>query len=265
MIRAETDTHWLLITHPDHAALAGKFADAWGNQQFAAPDLFEHVRRAVYHHDDGWIKRDAEPGLTPAGIPEAFTRALVGAYSAFEEIDLPSYLKVRGAATAEVAAQDPIAGIIVSMHTVNLLTEQADVSTIKPEHRPAHAEFVAQQRAWQAAETTRHGVDPAALQRGFEFLQACDNFSLIACSGFGEARPLRHRHPDRKGELHELHCSPRESGGYTLSPWPMDQPQLSFELPFRRVAKDACADLTRYRAAFAAAEIELQPIRLTAA
>lgn len=261
MIRAETDTHWILITHPDHAKLAGEFADAWGNEQFARPEPFEPIQFGVAHHDDGWVARDAAPILTPAGKPEAFTSALVGAYSAFEEIDLPAYLQVRAKATADVAALNPLAAVIVSMHTVNLLTEQADLDTIRPEHREAHATFLDQQRAWQQETIAAHGADPAAMQRGFEFLQCCDNLSLIACSGLEKPSTLRHRHPDRSGELHALSCTFVGPNTWQISPWPFAKPELTFTLPRRTLAKADVTDLASYRAAFAAAPVE--PITIT--
>lgn len=264
MIRAETDGGWLLVTHPDHARLAGQFADAWGNARFARPEPYEAVRYAVFHHDDGWLARDAVPTLTRDGRPEAFTRALVGAYSAFEEIDLPAYLRVRGEATAAVADVDAYAGILVSMHTVNLLTEQANPASIRPEHRPAHADFVVAQRAWQEATAARIGANRAALQRGFEFLQACDNLSLIVCSGYDQARDLRHTHADCDGQRCTLRCSPVSETTWQIAPWPFTAGPLSFEVPFRQVAHTDCLDLTRYRAAFAAAPVQTRWITLVA-
>ncbi len=263
MIRAETDQDWILITHPDHAKLAGEFADAWGNDRFAPPEPFAPIRHAVYHHDDGWLARDANPSLTPAGKPEAFTRDLVGAYSAFEEIDLPAYLGVRAEATAAVAQADPLAAVIVSMHTVNLLTEQADLDSIRPEHREVHASFLAAQRDWQQTTIAAHAADPRAMQRGFEFLQCCDNLSLIVCSGYDEPRELRHRHPDRAGDLHTLTCTPVAAHTWRIAPWPFVEPELSFTLPRRTLAKSAVTDLASYRAAFAAATIVPITIKLT--
>lgn len=264
MIRAETEEHWLLVTHPDHAQLAGVFADAWGNARFARPGPDNSVRIAVVRHDDGWIARDAAPLLTRDGRPEAFTRTLVGAYSAFEEIDLPAYLQVRGDATAAVAREDPHAGILVSMHTVSLLTEMADPASIRPEHRAAHAEFVAGQRAWQDATAARIGADPAALRRGFEFLQACDNLSLLVCSGFDQPRDLRHTHPDRSGNRHTLRCSPVGDAAWRIAPWPFGGDLLVVDVPYRKIARADCADLPRFRAAFAAAPVEFRRITLTA-
>lgn len=264
MIRAETPDAWLLVTHPDHAGLAGDFAAAWGNARFAAPEPAGPVHYAVRHHDDGWLARDAAPSLTATGKPEAFTKALVGAYSAFEEIDLPNYLRVRGQATAAVAAADRHAGIIVSMHTVNLLTEQADLATIRPEHRTAHAAFVTEQQTWQRTEIAALGLDPAGLQRAFEFLQACDNLSLIACSGYDEARDLRHTHPDRDGVRHTLRCTPAGPGTWHIAPWPFRDPAHTFTVPRRTVPKTACASPEAFRAAFATAAVETVTLRLVA-
>ena len=261
MIRAETDTDWLLVTHPDHAFLAGQLADAWGNLNFATPELFEPIRYAVYHHDDGWLPRDTAPHLTPGGKPEGFTSELVGAYSAFEEIDLPAYLAVRERATAEVAKTDPIAAVIVSMHTVNLLTEQADLSSIRSIHRSAHADFIDRQITWQNTTIASHRIDPSLMQRGFEFLQCCDNLSLIACSGYAESRPLRHAQPDRQGHPQIINCRPASDLEWTLSPWPFCKAEISFSLPRRRLSKSVTHSLKSFRDSFAATQPEV--LRLT--
>ncbi|CAM2787713.1 DUF3891 family protein [Rariglobus hedericola] len=262
MIRQETPTHWLLVTHPDHADVAGQFADAWGNDRFAPPKPYDAIRYAVYHHDDGWLARDTAPVLTKDNRPEAFTRQLVGAYSAFEEIDLPSYLKVRGDATAAVAAVDPAAAIFVSMHTYNLLSEQADVNTIRPEHRQAHADFLSAQLAWQQQTAAQLGLDQSALQRGFEFLQCCDNLSLIVCSGYDVPRDLRHTHPDRSGQRHAIRCTPVNPALYTLDPWISDRPEIVLEIPYRSLAKSACGTLSAFQSAWNQAPLQRHRLML---
>jgi hypothetical protein len=255
MIRAETDTGWILIRHPDHAFLAGQFAEAWGNETFPRPEPFDRMAFAVAHHDDGWMARDAAPVLTPDGKPEGFTKALVGAYSAFEEIDLPAYLAVRGEATRAAAALDPLAGVLISMHTVNLLSEQADLATIAPAHRPAHAAFLAEQRAWQAETAAREGFSAETLKRGFEFLQCCDNLSLIACAALDRAATLRHAQVDTSGVGRELACEPAGEGTWTVTPWPFARERLEFDLPYRVIERKTFADVADYRAAFAAAPV----------
>jgi hypothetical protein len=78
MLRLETETGWWLVTHPDHARLAGAFAGRWGNDFFPAPEPREHVLRGITHHDDGWAARDAVPQITRQGKPSAFSTELVG-------------------------------------------------------------------------------------------------------------------------------------------------------------------------------------------
>ena len=47
MLRLETETGWWLVTHPDHARLAGAFAERWGNDLFLRPEPREHVMRGI--------------------------------------------------------------------------------------------------------------------------------------------------------------------------------------------------------------------------
>ena len=271
MIRIATPDGYLLVPHQEHARLAGRFAARWGNALFpapVAPEALAEVLLAVFHHDDAWAGRDATPFLTREGRPSAFTRELVGTYSAFEEIDLADYLAVRGAATEAVAAAHPYAAIIISMHTVNLLTEQADLSTIKPSDRPLHAAFIdgqlRRQKELIAAlpPALAPYSTPEHLQRAFEFLQFCDNLSLLTCVRYESARPLRHTHPDASGERRTLTCAPVDADTFRVSPWPFDAPSADFAVPVRRVPAAACADLATYRAAYAAAPVEQLAIRL---
>src|SRR5271169_1061687 len=145
MLRLETETGWWLVTHPDHAHLAGAFAERWGNDLFPSPEPREHVLRGIACHDDGWTARDAAPQITRQGKPSAFSVELVGKYSAFEEIDLADYLAVRDRAVRLIAASDAYAAILISMHTYNLLTAHADRSTIAPERLPLLDHFLLDQ------------------------------------------------------------------------------------------------------------------------
>jgi Protein of unknown function (DUF3891) len=276
MIRIATPTGYILVTHQEHARLAGRFAALWGNTRFPSPapagsPLLAEILLAVAGHDDAWAARDAAPFLTRDGRPSAFTRELVGTYSAFEEIDLADYLAVRGAGTESLAAAHPYAAILVSMHTVNLLTEQADLSTIKPEERALHAAFIAQQERRQAQlvadmpASFAPYTDPSTLRRAFEFLQACDNLSLLTCVGYEQPRALRHQHADVTGTRHSIECLPVSERIYRLDPWPLGVPACEFSVPARHVSAEACVDLASYRAAYAAAPIFQVPIHLRAA
>ncbi len=182
MLRLETETGWWLVTHPDHARLAGAFAEHWGNDQFRAPEPREHVLRGIARHDDGWAARDALPQITRQGKPSAFSVELVGKYSAFEEIDLADYLAVRDRAVRLIAAEDPYAAVLISMHTYSLLHDHADRSTIAPAQLPLLDEFLvgAEGAAGFLAQTNRGRIlclKPEHTDRG------CDPGSLPVAAG----------------------------------------------------------------------------------
>jgi hypothetical protein len=256
MIRIKEGAGWRLVEHRDHARLAGVFARHWGNSDFAAPEPRADILEAVARHDDAWAERDAQPCLTRAGLPSAFSHELVGAYSAFEEIDLADYLGVRGRATEAVAADNPYAATLISMHTVNLLTEQANLAGVTTSDLVLHREFILGQRRRQAelvAQVRAAGraadVEPASLERAFEFLQLCDNLSLITCVRYPQPRALRHQHPRRDGTLVTLVCTPLGDDTYRVSPYPFDGGELRVTVPCRIVRGEKFSSEEEFRAA----------------
>jgi hypothetical protein len=262
MIRIEEKDGWTLIGHQHHARLAGQFARHWGNADFAAPEPRPDILVAVARHDDAWGERDAQPVLTREGRPGAFSHELVGSYSAFEEIDLADYLRVRGRATEAVAKDNPYAAILISMHTVNLLTEQADLKGLTSDQLELHRQFIEGQRRRQVALAAVAGlgrsadIAPERLQRGFEFLQLCDNLSLFTCVRYPKPIALRHLHPKRDGQLVSLTCTPLSATHYRVSPYPFDKDQLDLSVPARRIAGATFSDQAAFRAAYAAAPVE---------
>ena len=251
MIRKQTRDGWILIRHQDHARLAGAFAEHWGNSRFPRPEPFAHILVGVARHDDAWAARDSSPELAPDGRPAAFSSELVGAYSAFENIDLEAYLRVRGEATEAVAGENPYGAILISMHTVNLLTEQADLETLDAAGRSLHGEFISGQLNRQKelkASLESEGFEGAFLensvfQRGFEFLQACDSLSLMVCSAYPSALPLRHQHPDSNGNLETLTYTPVGEATFQVAPWPFAEPGPNqFRIPIRRLSGDTYPD-----------------------
>ena len=272
MIRLEDNDDWLLLTHKDHAALAGEFARHWKNQDFAPPEPFAHILDAVSRHEDSWAVPDAEPNLSAEGEPAAFSKELVGTYDAFEDIDLEAYLSVRSNATEDAALRDPYAAVLISMHTVNLLTEQADLSTLNEEELAIHGRFIEEQlqRQEQLKDSLRKQPDferfasEKDFLRGFQFLQACDSFSLFAGVDFKDKGALRHAQPTRYGVNVSIDLTPLGDRCFQLSPWPLDEPTIHFYVPYKRIPKSATCDLQTFRAAYSAAEIEIQRNTVTA-
>lgn len=272
MLRMESKTGWWLITHPDHARLAGDFAAAWGNARFRRPEPRERVLKGIACHDDGWAARDAHPAITRQGKPSAFSTELVGKYSAFEEIDLEEYLAVRERAVRIIAEDDPYAGLLISMHTYNLLTEHADRSTIAAEDLKLLDAFLDRQRAYQdelrraiAADATLAPEEKSeqAIVEHFRLLQACDNLSLLACVAYSAPAHLLHPLPLNDGSVAEVQVSPLAPRHFRLAPWPFAEPELNFTFPARHVAGKTFHSADALERAFFAAEEERLEVTLS--
>lgn len=273
MLRMESETGWWLITHPDHARLAGDFATAWGNKQFRKPEPRSRVLKGIACHDDGWATRDAHPSITRQGKPSAFSTELVGKYSAFEEIDLEEYLAVRDRAVRIIADQDPYAGLLISLHTYNLLTAHANRSTIAPDGLVLLDAFLERQRVYQTelykaiasdASLSEDEKEEQTILEHFRLLQACDNLSLLACVAFSSAAHLLHPLPLNGGGTAEVKVLPVAPRHFRLDPWPFAKPELHFGFPARHVAGKLFADSKNLEAAFDGAPIEQLTITLSA-
>ena len=272
MLRLESETGWWLVTHVDHAHLAGAFAEKWGNNLFLPPEPREQVLRGVNAHDDGWAARDQQPQITRQGKPSAFSVELVGKYSAFEEIDLADYLAVRERAVRMVADRDPYAALLVSMHTYNLLTARADRTTIQPEQLPLLDAFLARQAKFQEELRTRLVADkhltpeetsPSRIENHFRLLQACDNLSLLSCVDYPKPGDLLHALPRCEGGESRIAVERLGERNFRLDPYPFAEPLLVFDLPARYVKGkhfDSAEELQKEF--YAAAPVQL-PVTIT--
>lgn len=271
MLRMESETGWWLITHPDHARLAGEFATAWGNERFRRPEPRARVLKGIARHDDGWAARDAHPVITRQGKPSAFSEELVGKYSAFEEIDLEEYLAVRERAVRVVANEDPYAGLLISMHTYNLLTEHADRTTIVPENLRKLDAFLERQREYQGELRAAIAADASLapekkteqrIVEHFRLLQACDNLSLLTCVAYSSPAHLLHPLPLNDGTTSEVRVTPLGPRHFRLAPWPFAEAELQFEFPARHVEGKTFASSGELEAAFLAAKPETLTVTL---
>ena len=273
MLRLETETGYWLITHVDHANLAGAFAARWGNDLFRAPEPRAHVLNGISRHDDGWRERDTQPFITRQRRPSAFSVELVGKYSAFEEIDLADYLAVRDRAVRLLAEEDPYAAILVSMHTHNLLTERADRATIAAEQVPLLDDFLARQRELQASLREAVAADHSftlvetsetSIRDHFRLLQATDNLSLIACVEYPQPATLLHPLPLSDGGYRPIGVWPLGERRFKLDPYPFAESQLTFTLPARHVEGKIFEAAEQLRERFAAAQSVLLEVTIVA-
>jgi hypothetical protein len=231
------------------------------------------VLKGIACHDDGWATRDAHPSVTRLGKPSAFSTELVGKYSAFEEIDLAEYLAVRDRAVRIVADEDPYAGLLIAMHTTNLLTAHADRSTIAPEGLELLDAFLDGQRRYQSELHAAIAADGSlaaeekteqAIVEHFRLLQACDNLSLLTCVAFASPAHLLHPIPLNGGGAAEVKVIPVAPRCFRLEPWPFAERELRFAFPARHVAGKLFADSQSLEAAFHAAAVEQLTVTLSA-
>jgi hypothetical protein len=271
MLRTETENGWWLITHPDHARLAGAFAAAWGNEQFRKPEPRARVLHGIASHDDGWAARDAHPAITREGKPSAFSTELVGKYAAFEEIDIEDYLAVRERAVRIIAEDDAYAGLLISMHTYSLLTEHADRSTIDKQGLVLLDAFLKRQRVYQeelkAAIAKDEALTPSdksdqMIREHFHLLQACDNLSLLSCVAIRSPAHLLHPLPWNDGSHARVQVEPLGPREFRLAPWPFDGESLSFLFPARHVRGKRFGSAEELQAAFQAAPEQQLTVRL---
>ncbi len=274
MLRLETETGWWLVTHPDHARLAGAFAERWGNDRFRPPEPRARVLQGISRHDDGWAARDAAPLVTHEGKPSAFSFELVGKYSAFEQIDLADYLAVRDRAVCLIAGEDPYAAILISMHTYNLLSEHADRSTIAPSDLPLLDRFLEQQKAFQLSLQQKIAGDtslPAeqktesAILDHFRLLQATDYLSLLTCVDFRPPAHLLHPLPLQGGNYSRISVRWRGSRDFLLDPYPFAEPELSFLFPARHVEGKLFSSSAELQERFRAAPIQTLSVTVSRA
>ena len=267
MLRLETESGYWLVTHVDHAHLAGAFAARWGNELFRGPEPRSHVLKGISRHDDGWRERDAQPQITRQGRPSAFSVELVGKYSAFEEIDLADYLAVRDRAVRMMAEEDAYAAILISMHTYNLLSERADRATIAPESLPLLDDFLARQNELQGSLREQIKADPrftpelaaeVAIRDHFRLLQAADNLSLLACVDYRQPATLLHPLPLRDGGHRAISVHSVGERRFRLDPYPFAEASLTFVFPARHVEGKIFSHVEELRESFAAA----QPVEL---
>jgi len=273
MLRLETETGWWLVTHPDHARLAGAFAERWGNERFSSPEPRTNVLKGIARHDDGWIARDATPQITRQGKPSAFSTELVGKYSAFEEIDLVDYLAVRDRAVRSIAEEDPYAALLISMHTYSLLHDHADRSTIAAEQLLLLDSFLETLRTFQGSLKVQIRMDPnfseeqtgdAAILDHFRLLQATDNLSLLTCVDFQRPAHLLHPLPLRGGGHATVTVRSVGTRRFVLEPYPFSDGVMTFEFPARSVTGKTFASAGELQEAFGRALVDVLSVTVSA-
>ena len=242
MLRIEEADSWKVITHRDHALVAGALAQEWGGA-FVVPDGLGGVMEAARRHEVGWSERDAEPQITYAGGPLAYSSQALKEEVPFEGLGFFDYLEVREV-SANRLQDDPFAACLVSLQTVTTLSKEMDLSDLSDREHQLLAAFLEKERTRQTnlldslkADKRFAGQEVASvLEHGRGLLQACDRLSQLVCLRFSNPVSLGDALPMVSGGEEAVWCEPLGADRYRLIPYPFREPQLQLQVPFQRLA-----------------------------
>lgn len=131
MLVVETDDGYRIVAQTEHASLAGRFAERWGNERFDVPNPKAATRAAAHVHDNGWATWDLYPHLADDGTPIDLFEVPAAEWRRFYE---------RGIDAA--AELDPYAGLLVSMHGSGVRRRRYGTVPSMPDRSDEYASFV---------------------------------------------------------------------------------------------------------------------------
>jgi len=165
MIVCDAGSSLLLITQPDHAALARRVMDQWQAGGFVQAPRRASILHAIEEHDNGWHELDAAP------IVDLNTGRIADFISA--PADLRRAVWPRG---VEQLAADPWAAALVAQHALHIYAryrEDAGWAPFFREMERLRAHFLSAAQEKDTLDT---------LLRDYVFLRIGDLLSLTFCN-----------------------------------------------------------------------------------
>ena len=231
MVVRELDGRWTLIRQFDHAGHAGALASAWSQGPFGPlhPGLIEAARL----HDIGWRAWDERPAVDPdTGGPANFPKIADTHHSGFYE-----------AGIREVAAHDPYAGYLVSLHATGIYSGRFGWSGLEQVAWPSIGEagrrFLADQIAYRRGllgsvqERYPEVTEFATSWNDYMLLQTLDYLSLQVCLGVASEGCAPVPLGAQPSRLSVRRLSPWE---VELDPFPFPGRRLEVPVPYRTLS-----------------------------
>ena len=212
---------WLLISQVDHARLARDLAAVWRKPLLSSPDADDaELLAAIEHHDDGWARWEANPGVDPStGRPRSFM-----------EMAVAEWVNIWSHSIEESRKAGPLAGAAVAGHFLALLDRfdswrrgsEIDKARVK-----AFTDYFQSRRLMWASVYPLVGPDhrQAIADEATKSLQAFDLLSLWLCCN-EDPEPTKIPFP---GE-HAIEFRALSGRRITADPWPMEADQGRFEV-----------------------------------
>ena len=242
---AEPGRPRLAIMMHEHTALAGQFARAFGNRDFAPIEPADEMIYVIAHHDAGWAAFDRDPATDAAtGLPYNLV-----------ETPISHIAKTSAGSPAFNQRHHPYCGLISSMHSWGLyngrygISDQVLIDNIAPHERPVAEKMLAGELERQASLKTELARDPDAAAwlddkhvfQNYKQLQFCDTLALYFNRIHPEARGERtftHVPADAEHDV-TVTIRPRGAGVYALIPYPFAADDCEFAFAGRRIAPRA--------------------------
>lgn len=230
MVVRRLGDEWVLVRQLDHALHSGELAEAWSRGPFGT--LHPGLVTAARIHDIGWREWDEHPAVdAETGGPANFPTVGDTHHAGFYE---------RG--IARVAAEDPYAGYLVSLHATGIYGGRFGWSGLQQVAWPSIGEtgrrFLAGQVAYRrgllAPVTARYPdvVEFATVWNDYMLLQTLDYLSLQVCMGIRSDGcgpvPLG----PETGRVALRRVSP---WAVELDPFPFPGDRLEVDVPYRAV------------------------------
>jgi Protein of unknown function (DUF3891) len=214
----------LLITQPDHAALAARIMNEWRAGGFPDASRRSDILFAIAEHDNGWREVDATPIVDQDGRVHDFV-------SAPDPIKWSIWPRA-----VERLATRPYAAALVAQHAVHVYRHKRD----DKDWTPFFSEMEAlRDRYLQAA---RIAMDD--LLKDYPFVRIGDLASLTFCNGWSEQQVDDVRHAIRF-----------DGSRLTISPDPFEGRQFAIEVNARELPKRAFRSAAELQTALAAAPV----------
>jgi hypothetical protein len=233
MIVRHTEGRLLCLSQPDHAALAGRLAEAWAADGLPGRPTRDRVVEAVCVHDIGWATEDRALRF------DGETHGPHGFITAPLEVRQGAFLR----GVDDLAPGDPYVAALVAQHGLTVYR--------RFQHDPAWAGFFPTLERRRddlfgrvLAET---GTAPFTFLQDYTVLGLCDLFSLVFCNGWREPHLMEGYEAVLEGD--RLVVTPDPFGGAAIA---LDVPARA--LPSRPYWSQADLD---------AAWAEAEPARLT--
>jgi hypothetical protein len=166
IVRVEASS-LLLITQPDHAALARRVMDAWVADELLRQPRRDSILHAIEEHDNGWREVDVGP------IVDERSGRILDFVTA--PADVRQSVWPRGVGRL---AADPAAAALVAQHAMHLYRRYRS--------DPAWTGFLSALENLRARHAAGAGLTLEEVARDYAFLEIADLMSLTFCNAWTE-------------------------------------------------------------------------------